>query len=260
MLGTIRCALESTAKKVKALLSVKEQVILVANDLPEARTPFAKGHELGHSTLAWHRQILYVCDEHDLNWATREQMEWEANLFSAEVLLPGSLVDSVYEAYPTSMETVLLLHEWSGASIETCAIKYVGRHPDECALLVLDDDCDQNTIAGLKLTRKILSQRGVSRFGMLTKAQRFDSQHSQPPLQNFGGKITKQKTRCSGIAFRLQNGTAFVKSREVSGKFIEIIAEIVRPVLLGDGFEDEPKIQQMLREREFLREAQVQLA
>ena len=178
LLGTIRCALESTAKKVKALLSVKEQVILVANDLPEARTPFAKGHELGHSTLAWHRQILYVCDEHDLNWATREQMEWEANLFSAEVLLPGSLVDSVYESYPTSMETVLLLHEWSGASIETCAIKYVGRHPDECALLVLDDDCDQNTIAGLKLTRKILSQRGVSRFGMLTKAQRFDSQHT----------------------------------------------------------------------------------
>src|SRR5262245_2480889 len=81
-----RRLISGVAKKVKALLSVKDNVILVAPDLHYAKEPFAKGHELGHSELSWHREILYVCDEHDLHPDTQAQMEWEANTFSSEVL------------------------------------------------------------------------------------------------------------------------------------------------------------------------------
>lgn len=177
-IGGIREALERTPKKVKALLSVKEQVILLAHELPQTKSPFAKGHELGHSSLRWHREILYVCDEHDLSRQTREQMEWEANLFSAEVLLPEPLVDQVCGTYDISMQTVLLLHEWSGASIESSAIRFVERHPKECALLVLDDTLGPDDKPGLTLTRKILSKNAVGTLGALTRRQFFNSNHN----------------------------------------------------------------------------------
>lgn len=177
--GLIRSAIQKTAKKVKAVIAVKEKIILVAHDLHQTKTPFAKGHELGHSALPWHREILYVCDEHDLSPNTRDQMEFEANTFSAEVMLPSPLLDTVYGLYETSMDTPLLLHQWTGASIEMCALRYVERHPDECALLTLDELRDTEGAPQLKLSRKCLSPRGArSKLGSLTRGQTFASNHS----------------------------------------------------------------------------------
>lgn len=58
---SLASVIHAAAKKVKALLSLKEQVILVSDDLHYAREAFAKGHELGHSTLPWHREIPPCC-------------------------------------------------------------------------------------------------------------------------------------------------------------------------------------------------------
>lgn len=175
---SLASVIHAAAKKVKALLSLKEQVILVSEDLHPAKEAFAKGHELGHSTLPWHREILYICDEHDLNPSTRDQMEWEANRFSSDILLPVPLLEKVYIQYPTSMDTVLLLREWSGASIESCAFAFALNHPRKCVLLTLEEITDQNGTKQLTIRNKAVSQPAVkSPLGSLTREQNFSTEH-----------------------------------------------------------------------------------
>ncbi|MEQ1670516.1 MAG: ImmA/IrrE family metallo-endopeptidase [Hyphomicrobium sp.] len=185
---TFRRLTSGVTKKVLALFSMKESVILVSNDLPEPKKPFAKGHELGHSVIEWHREILYVCDEHDLAPGTRAQMEFEANTFAAEVLCPRPLVQKVYALFPTDMNTVIKLKEWSGASIETCAQAYVDGHPGKVVLAWLDEEVGQGGSPILKLTRKRLSGSAVgTALSTLTKNQVFDANHAM---------FTESRTRC----------------------------------------------------------------
>jgi Zn-dependent peptidase ImmA (M78 family) len=176
--GKLAKLFSGVVKKVKALVSIKESVILVANDLPQAKEPFAKAHEVGHSALPWHRAVLYVCDEHDLSASTRAQMEWEANTFAAELLLPEPLLARVYTTYPTSMETVLLLRQWTGASIEACATAYVQSHPGKCLLLSLKEESDDKGNPYLRLERKVVSRPAVNtRLSGLANKQTFATNH-----------------------------------------------------------------------------------
>lgn len=177
-------AVNRAAKRVKALVSVKEKVILVATDLHERRVPFAKAHEMGHVVLPWHRDILYVCDEHDLSPSTQAQLEFEANTFASELLLPKELLDPIYSQFPSSLQTVMIVQELSGASIEASAIAYVKHHPGVCALLTLEEiaevegaPVDENA-PRLRLVRKKLSQAAVnSPLATLARDQTFTSRH-----------------------------------------------------------------------------------
>lgn len=174
---SLKAMLTGVAKKIKALLSVKEQLILTSTDIHQAREAFAKGHELGHATLPWHRDILYVCDEHDLSRGTREQMEWEANTFASEVLIPRPLLAQMYDANPTTMETVINLSQLSGASIESCAFAYASNHPRKCVLLKMQEKKEGEKEV-LQCVRKAVSNAAArSVLGTLTKTQTFESLH-----------------------------------------------------------------------------------
>lgn len=169
-------------RKVSALVSVTEKVILLSTDLHEAKEPFAKAHELGHAVLEWHREILYVCDEHDLTQRTRLQMEFEANTFAGEVLLPKELLAPYYTQFPVSMDTVLHIKQAAGASIEGTAYAYVRHHPGVCGVVVLEDILDENGIAtGVRLKRKSLSKAAVATrkagISLLGHNQEFGQDH-----------------------------------------------------------------------------------
>lgn len=168
---------EKKIDQIKAMISVKEKVVFVANDLHDAKVPFAKGHELGHNEIPWHKEILYVCDEFDLAPTARAQMEFEANVFSAEVLVPAPLLATVYENFPISMDTVLQLKQWSGASIEVCASKYVESHPGKVALLICKVEQGADG-ACLRLKRKSLSPSAVkSELCWVAKDQVLNANH-----------------------------------------------------------------------------------
>ncbi|MEW6664606.1 MAG: ImmA/IrrE family metallo-endopeptidase [Thermodesulfobacteriota bacterium] len=96
------------AKKVQAIFVVKERAILVDAGMHRAKKPFAGGHELGHHDIPEHREILYVCSEEDLDWRTRREMEFEANVYGSEILIPSPLLQKIYAEYPVAMETILL--------------------------------------------------------------------------------------------------------------------------------------------------------
>jgi hypothetical protein len=149
--NSIKNRIKEIAKRIKAAIVVPERIVLIDTDLHPSKKPFGQGHELGHNEIPEHREILYVCSEHDLNPATREQMEFEANIFASELLFPTPLMESIYTTYPVSMETILHLNELSGASIHSAAIRYVIGCDKECCLLTLDAELDDKGNSGLRL-------------------------------------------------------------------------------------------------------------
>lgn len=182
-------AVSGVTKKVKALVSLKKRVILLSTELHHARTPFAKGHELGHAELPWHRKILYVCDEHDLSLATQAQLEFEANAFASALLLPEDLLRPYYDHFASTMETVLLLKNRAGASIETTAYAYVRYHPRPCALLVLGETQDEHGERTLTVKSKAVSDSAVKgRLGTIERGQTLPAGHVvvQASLQTGG--------------------------------------------------------------------------
>jgi hypothetical protein len=133
--------------------------------LHKSKKPFGKAHELGHNSIPEHKAILYVCSEHDLNPQTRDEMEYEANIFASETIYPSQLMDPIYKNYPLSMETILLLAELSQGSIHSAALRYVSGSDKECCLLIFDvfngNEIDPK---GLKLKSQLFSTPWIKKY------------------------------------------------------------------------------------------------
>ncbi len=148
-------SLEKIKKIIRAAIIIPESVVLIDTDLHPAKKPFGQSHELGHHTIPEHKEIFYVCSEHDLDPQTRAEMEFEANTFASELLFPTPLMDSIYKNYPVSMDTILYLANLSHASIHSSAIEYVRDCDKECCLLTLKMDVDNDGNTGLRLKSQI---------------------------------------------------------------------------------------------------------
>jgi len=157
--------LKKLARLIKAAIIVPEKMVLIDEDLHPAKKPFGRCHELGHHAIPEHREILYVCSEHDLRPETRAEMEFEANVFASEVLYPTNLVNSIHVEYPLSMETILQLSQLSKGSIHSSAIKYIKTSDKECCLLTLNKDTDEDGNPGLRLEQQICSKSWVRKHG-----------------------------------------------------------------------------------------------
>jgi Zn-dependent peptidase ImmA (M78 family) len=196
------------AKKIKSALIPQEKAVLIDLNLHSAKKPFGQGHELGHYEIPEHKEILYVCSEADLNPQTRAEMEFEANVFSSEILFPTPLVAKIHENYPISMETILLLHNYSNASIHSSAIRYVTSCDKECCLLTLDIEEDKEGKKGLRLKSQILSDPWFSKFKrrIISDDQFFPAEHNLSLVAFSGGieEVVKNTVRLrnSDITFQ----------------------------------------------------------
>lgn len=63
---------------------------------------FTKAHELAHFFL--HNQIQNFCIADIMNCATRKnnRLEWEANIFAAEILMPSQAIKKVHKKMTTA--------------------------------------------------------------------------------------------------------------------------------------------------------------
>jgi Zn-dependent peptidase ImmA (M78 family) len=161
----IKTPLMKIGQLIKAAIIIKEKVVLIDEDLHHAKKPFGKLHELGHHVILEHREIFYVCSEHDLRPDTRREIEFEANVFASELLCPSALLKSIHTEYPLCMETVMQLKQLSSGSIHASAIKYVTTSDKECCLLILHRDGDEEHNPGLRLERQICSETWVRKYG-----------------------------------------------------------------------------------------------
>ncbi|MBK6940902.1 MAG: ImmA/IrrE family metallo-endopeptidase [Planctomycetes bacterium] len=136
----IATKVKSALRKIRALLHVGERVILVDHDEPDARLPWIKAHEAGHSYLPWQREVFTITEdcEQSLDPTVTERFEREANLFAAELLFQGESLQRDAQDLPLGIMTAVNLTKRYGTSIYTGVWRYVSTSLRACAVIVLE--------------------------------------------------------------------------------------------------------------------------
>lgn len=208
--GRIKDKVKNITEKIRAVLFVKEKAIVTDSDLHNAKKPFTNSHEFGHDQIPEHKEILYVCSEVDLNPETRRQMEFEANVFAAELLFPSPLMKKIYENYPLSIETIMFLKDVSKASITSTAIKYISDCPSECCLLILAQEYEDGVCNGVKIQSPIFSGSWFEKYkrNFFCKNESFTADHifSKSAVISEVAEVRKSKLRhkATGLTFKCE--------------------------------------------------------
>lgn len=132
-------AIRSIYKRLKGtvlgLLDVEERRYFVDTSLSVERQRFTEAHEIGHDALPWHKRAYYGDDLHTLAPDTRESLEIEANLFSAEILFAGKRFNREADDWAPSLDVPLALNSSFQVSAAAAIRRYVAGSKREVALI-----------------------------------------------------------------------------------------------------------------------------
>lgn len=132
-------AIQLIYKKLKGtvlgLLDVEERRYFVDTSLSIERQRFTEAHEIGHDALPWHKRAYFGDDLHTLAPDTRESLEIEANLFSAEVLFAGRRFNREADDWAPSLSVPLALNSNFQVSAAAAIRRYVAGSRREIALI-----------------------------------------------------------------------------------------------------------------------------
>lgn len=114
--------------------------IMLAPGQPRGRRRFSIAHELGHLYIPTHDTRLEPwCGDHAMTASAQfgESLEWEANDFAAELLMPGRLFrrDASQQVPSFSAASALADPSCYDVSITAAALRYVELTSERCALI-----------------------------------------------------------------------------------------------------------------------------
>jgi Zn-dependent peptidase ImmA (M78 family) len=115
-------------------------VIFYNSKSPRPRRRFTIGHELGHFLLPWHRQTTFNCTSNDFN-SRIKNWEFEANKFSAELLMPQKLLKPrLHKLRDPEFGHVLTLADEFGTSVTMTAHRLAEQSDYPCAFVFSKDN------------------------------------------------------------------------------------------------------------------------
>ncbi len=130
--------LSSALRKAMGMVDLRERVIYLNTTVNAGKQNFVTLHEIGHKVLPWQRDImLHLDDDSTLSHNVRDLFEAEANSFASEVMFQGERFDRDIRDLPLELRTPLQLARVYGGSIHATLRRYVERHSEPCAMLVL---------------------------------------------------------------------------------------------------------------------------
>lgn len=121
----VRAIIRKLRGKLLGLLDVRERRYYVDTSLSVDRQRFTEAHEIGHHALPWHRLAYFGDDLHTLASDTRDSLELEANLFSAEVLFGGDRFSKAADEWAPSLDVPLALNGQYQVSAAAAIRRYV---------------------------------------------------------------------------------------------------------------------------------------
>jgi len=122
--------------KIDAMLDVTAKSVALREDLHRHGKKWGCVHEVAHSVLPWHADLLYYCPIILLPARVQRQMELEADAFTSDCLFLGSRFTEEAKAVPVGIRPIIQLADAYGASITSALRRYVEENPDPCCLLV----------------------------------------------------------------------------------------------------------------------------
>ena len=122
-------------QKIRGIADLRERVTYVDENTTPTRIRFAKGHELGHQVLPWHRlDPGRFDDDKSLTCEAEEIFDTEANLFSAEVLFQGNNFTRLVRDYAVGFDSIFNLADMHEAYCYATAWRYVEEQDESVAL------------------------------------------------------------------------------------------------------------------------------
>lgn len=162
-----------------------EGIIVVNNKVRHQRQRFTLGHELGHFLLPRHG-FLMECTAKDLvarhgkSISSEMKIEFEANEFSAEMIMPQQLfkLQPEFRAAP-SINNIIKLSLLFDVSFEACARRYLELHDDQIAMVFSHNNIIRYGWCGGEIPFWLNANKGNSiPFNSATQKQDFSNTNS----------------------------------------------------------------------------------
>jgi Zn-dependent peptidase ImmA (M78 family) len=110
---------------LKALYIPDRKRILLDGDLPLKKHRWNEAHEVGHSLLPWHEDLMHGDDDFTVSNDCHEQIEAEANFAAGRLLFFQNLFDEHARSVSPTMESVRGLHRVFGNTFTTTLYRFV---------------------------------------------------------------------------------------------------------------------------------------
>ena len=134
--GSAKQAFETMWQQVRGIADLRRRVTYVDENTSQTRVRFAKGHELGHQILPWHKlNPGRFDDDKSLNCDAEEIFDAEANFFSAEVTFQGDRFSQIVRDYAFGFDTIFHVAQLHDASRHATAWRCIDEHDEAVALV-----------------------------------------------------------------------------------------------------------------------------
>lgn len=128
------------ATSPRALLSFRDRLIALDENLKEPRARFSCLHEVAHYVLPNHQHAFYLCDERGMSQGTSLSLEAEANRFAADLMFKaGHFTREANDSKPSAKTIKSMAHRY-GASFEATARRLVEKNLRPVMLMVFARD------------------------------------------------------------------------------------------------------------------------
>jgi hypothetical protein len=176
--------LRSALSKVRGIFDIKGRVIYLDLSQTFNRRNFVKLHETAHGVLPWQRKIHDIIGDNDqtLNPDHNEEFEAEANYFASVTLFQHDRFIEEMAKLNLSIEAIMHLAKLFGSSIHAALRRYVDCSKNNCALLILENLCKDDT-PHCFLRNFIGSKKFVKTFGEVLPPHRLEL--SWPFVQDY---------------------------------------------------------------------------
>jgi Zn-dependent peptidase ImmA (M78 family) len=159
--------IKRAAEKIIGLLDRGDRAIHLDPTLHKKRQLYVTVHEIAHDFLPHQRKSFDILadSDHELDPATNDQYEREANCFASEVLFQGNGFTLEAADSDLAIKVALELSKKYGPSVYASLRRYVSTHHRPCALLVFDPPVQlvgQGQVMGLR--RMIVSPEFYRQF------------------------------------------------------------------------------------------------
>jgi Zn-dependent peptidase ImmA (M78 family) len=110
---------------LKALYLPDRKRILLDGDLPEKKHRWNEAHEIGHSLIPWHEDMMHGDNTHTLSADCHEQVEAEANFAAGRMLFLQDRFTGEALALEPTLASVRQLHSKFGNTMSTTLYRFV---------------------------------------------------------------------------------------------------------------------------------------
>ncbi|GHC57499.1 DUF955 domain-containing protein [Roseibacillus persicicus] len=176
---------------LRALYIPDQKRILVDDTIPKPKHRWLQAHEIGHSILPWHQEMMLGDDELTPTVTVHSKMEAEANFAGGSLLFLGNRFAEECRDCDPSIKTVMALKKRYGNTLTTTLWR------------VIEHSGEENPLIGMIGQHPKSFHNEQSNFRHLILSPEFERKFPDPSLKKLEDEI---KAYCWGNRGPLGNG------------------------------------------------------